>query len=331
MRARWWVVSALAVVAIGGVLAWRRKPAPVPPARNANAQIANAVPNQVTVQGRIRPQHVVGVSVGVPGLIEAFLVEPGQDVFEGQVLARIGAQGLESNREGAANALERAQEQVNRTETAVNSARMELSRAEADAQRSRLALERVQKVFERQRTLFREGATPRLSFEKAQTDYDAAQKDYAIMSTAVTTGRERVEATQRDAANARKGVEDRRGALEDAQQNVAASEIHSPVDGYVVAREGELGTNAEALGERLFTIATDLYALEVVLEPKPDVLKRIIPGMPATVLVLDLESAAFEGKVKEVKEKESQVIVEFGSANPGVKPGMVADVQFRFQ
>ena len=81
---------------------WRygRKPAPAPP-QNKGEIVAPAESGN-TIQGKIRPQHVIGVAATVPGFIEALLVDPGQDVFEGQVLARIGAQGLESNRESAA-------------------------------------------------------------------------------------------------------------------------------------------------------------------------------------------------------------------------------------
>jgi multidrug resistance efflux pump len=330
MRAKWWLVSVLAVIAAGGGLMLRRKPVPPPVSKQA-AEVAAAPANEITLQGRVRPQHVVGVSAAIPGFIEALLVDPGQEVFEGQVLARIGAQGLESNRENAANAFERAQEQVTRADAIVNSARMEVSRAEADAQRSRIALDRVQKVFDRQRTLFHEGATPRLTYEKAQVEYEAAMKDYEIMSAAVNTGRDRVESAQKDAVNARKLVEDQRAQFEQAQESLSSSEVHSPVDGYVVAREAEVGKTAQEFGDRLYTIATDLYALEVVLESKGDVLKRIIPGMPVTVVVLDLDNAAFEGRVKEVKDKEGQAIVEFGCTNPAVKPGIVADVRFRFQ
>ena len=326
---RWWIVSVLAVAAIGAGLALRRKPAPAPAARQG-ASVAPATADG-TIQGRIRPQHIVGVSSNVPGFIEAILVDPGQDVFEGQVLARIGAQGLESNRESAAGVLEHAQEQVTRAEGVLAGARLELSRAEADAARSRLNLERVEKVYSRQQTLYREGATPRLTFQKSEAEYEAARKDYDIMDAAVQTGREHVQSAQKDVQNARKFAEDKRGLLEDAQNNMAASEVHSPVDGYVVAREGEVGKSAEGLGDKLFTIATDLFALEVVLEPKEDVMKRIIPGMPATVNILDLDGASFQGTVKEIKDKEHQVIVEFGNSNPSVKPGMIADVRFKFQ
>jgi HlyD family secretion protein len=330
MRARWWIVSALALALVVGGLALRRKPAPA----TSKPQTAASLPetaSQITLQGKIRPQHILGVAAGVQGLIEAFMVEPGEEVFQGQVLARIGAQTLESSRESAANALEHAQDQVNRAEAVLAAARLELSRAEADAARSRLSLDRVEKAYSRQQTLYREGATPRLTFEKVQAEYESARKDYDIMWAAVQTGREHVQSTQKDVDNARKTVNDKRSLLEEAQQNLAGSEVRSPVDGYVIAHEGEIGSSAEELGEKFFTIATDLYALEVLLDVKPEVLKRIIPGMPVTVAVLDLDSAAFEGTVKEISDKDKQVVVEFASNNPAVKPGQTADVRFRFQ
>ena len=46
----------------------------------------------------------------------------------------------------------------------------------------------------------------------------------------------------------------------------------------MVAREGEIGKSAEDLGDSSSPIATDLFALEVVLEPKEEMMKKIIPG-----------------------------------------------------
>jgi len=285
--------------------------------------------NEITLQGKIHPQHVIGVAANVPGFIETFLVEPGQDVYQGQVLARIGAQGLESAREAAAAALERAQEQATRAEAGVAAARMEGSRSDADALRARMALDRVERVYARQKTLHAEGATPRLTYEKAEADYNAARKEYDIMENAARTGREHIQAALNDVAAARKLVEAKQRELDEAQADLAAAEIHAPVDGYVVSRAGEVGKPADALGEDFFRIATDLYAMEIELEPKEPDLKRVIPGMPALVLVLDVQSNAMEGRVKEIKDKK--VIVEFGSGNPAIRPGMMADVRFRFQ
>ena len=143
---RKWILIAAGIMVIGGGIAGlairgRRHPAPKPTAAALAAAIVPS--NEVTLQGKIRPQHIMGVAAAVPGFIEAFLVEPGTDVYEGQVLARIGAQGLESAREVAQAALERAREQVGKAEAAVAAARLELSRAEADSTRAHMALDQI--------------------------------------------------------------------------------------------------------------------------------------------------------------------------------------------
>jgi multidrug resistance efflux pump len=326
-----WSSVALGVViaaALIGVLVWRRQPARASAHKNG-AAVQPGLANEITLQGKIRPQHTIGVAANVPGFIETFLVEPGQDVYQGQVLARVGSQGLESTREAASAALEHAQEQVTRAENGLAQARMEGSRSDAEAQRAQMVLERLQKAYARQKTLYAEGATPRLVFEKAEADYNAAQKEYDIVSNAVRTGREHIQAAQNDVTAARKMVETKQQELNAAQADLAAAEVRSPVDGYVVSRKGEVGKPADEFGEDFFRIATDLYALEVELEPKDEDLKRIIPGMPALVLILDLQSNAMEGRVKEIKDKKA--IVEFGSGNPAIRPGMIADVRLRFQ
>ena len=199
------------------------------PPRAAETAAAIAVAqNEVTLQGKIRPQHITSVSPSASGFIEAFLVEPGQDVYEGQVLARIGAQGLESAREVAQEALERAQEQVTKAEAAVTAARMELSRAEADVQRSRMALDRAERASTRQQTLFREGATPRLVYEKTLKEYEAALKDYDLIDATVRTGREHIQSGTDEVNGAKKIVADKMRLLEEAQDNLAAAQVHSP-------------------------------------------------------------------------------------------------------
>jgi multidrug resistance efflux pump len=331
MRGKWIPVSvgfALFGLAVGTVV-WRGRRHPVAPPAAATAAAIAVAANEITLQGKIRPRHVTGVGAPVAGFIEAFLVEPGQDVYEGQVLARIGAQGLESAREVAQAALDGAQEQVSRTEAAVTAARLELSRAEADAERSRMVLERAERASTRQQTLFREGATPRLVYQKALEEYEAALKDSELIGATVRTGRERAQSGMDEVNTARKIVADKVRLLEEAQGNLSAAEVHSPVDGYVVSRKGEVGGSTGEPGEELFQIATDLYAMEVALEPKAELLKRIVPGQPALVLVLDLENAAMAGVVREIKD--NQAIVEFDSTLPAIKPGMRADVLFKLE
>jgi HlyD family secretion protein len=322
------LLSVAAVLAglAGGVISLRyRRPAPALPVRAAGPAVLPA--NQVTLSGAIRPQHVVGVGAQVNGVIEAFLVDVGQDVYGGQVLARIGSQGLESAREAAASAVDHAQEQVSRAEAAVAGARLEQSRADAEAQRARFAMERAEAVHSRQQSLFTQGATPRLVYEKAQNEYDSARAEFAVMDKSARAAAERVQSTLREVASAQKILADENQRLEESQSAFEAADVHSPVDGLLVGRNGEIGKPAQEFGENLFQIATDTYALEVALEPQPPVLKRLRPGQPALILVPDLQTPGIAGDVKEIKG--TQVLVEFNSTIPAIRPGMLADVRLK--
>jgi multidrug resistance efflux pump len=329
MRGKWALVSVAAVLAVvaGGVFSlWHRRPAPALPVRAAGAAVLLPA-NQVTLSGTIRPQHVVGVGAQIDGVIDAFLVDVGQDVYQGQVLARIGSQGLDSSREAAASTVDHAQERVNRAETVAAGARLEQSRADAEAQRARFNVERTEAARSRQQLLFSQGATPRMVYEKAQSEYDSARAEFAVMDKAARATAERVQSALEEVASAQKILAGENQRLEDSQAAFEAADVHSPVDGLLVGRNGEIGKPAQEFGENMFQIATDTYALEIALEPQPPVLKRLRPGQPALVLIPDLQSASITGDIKEIKG--TQVVVEFNSTIPAIRPGMVADVRFK--
>jgi multidrug resistance efflux pump len=328
MRGKWVLLSVAAVlagVAVGALLLWHRRPAPALPVRAAGPAVL--LVNQVTLSGAIRPQHVVGVGAQVDGVIDAFAVDVGQDVYQGEVLARLGSQGLDSSREAAASAVDHAQERVNRADTAVAGARLEQSRADAEAQRARFAMERAEAAFSRQQLLFSQGATPRLVYEKAQSEYDSARTEFNVMDQAARAAAESVRSVLQEVASAQKILADENQRLQESQAAFEAADVHSPVDGLLVGRNGEVGKSAQEFGDNLFQIATDTYALEVAVEPQPAVLKRLRPGQPALVLVPDLGIPGITGDIKEIKG--AQVVVEFNSTIPAIRPGMVADVRLK--
>jgi multidrug resistance efflux pump len=330
MRGKWALISAAAILALGGaalLLKHRQKPVPVP--RQVEAAVIHS--DDVTLNGPIRPQHVIGVGATVSGNIDALLVDVGEDVFEGQLLARTGSSNLDSDREAATQVLERTQDQLSKAESAVNSTRLEASRADADMQRARAQLDRTQAVLEHQTTLHKAGATPKLVYEKAVTDYEGAVKEFEIMDKALRASRDNASAASTKVAGLKSAVAEKSRDLDNTEGAYTATEVHAPSEGVVVGRKGETGKPAQEYGDQLFQIATDLYALEVTLPAKPEVLKRIHPGQPATVQVLDLQSLGMPGAVKEVREKEGEIVVEFSGTVSGIRPGMRADVRLRLE
>lgn len=328
MKGKWLLISILAVaVGIGaGALSLRRRaPAQTPPPQ-AGALVIGT--NEITLSGPVQPQHVVDVGPEIEGNIDAFLADVGDEVFEGQVLARIGSAGLESTREAAQSDADRAQDQVTRAEAVVNTARLEASRADAVALRSRLEMERTRKTFERQTTLHNAGATPRNVFEKAQSEYQAAAADFQTQDKGSRAAHDTLQSALDQLAAAKKVVTEKASQLEDAQNAFQDAEVRAPAAGTIIGRKGEVGKPASEADGRMFQIATDLYALSVTVQPKPEDLARIHPGQEAMVLLLDLQTAGLQGAVTTVKD--GNVTVEFAGAVPGIKPGMRADVRLKF-
>ena len=262
MRGKWLLFSVAAVAAGVGAGAlsmhWRGRSAPAP-VRKAGAALIQTG-SAVTLSGKLRPQHITTVKADVDGDIDAFQVDVGQDVFEGEVLARIGSSGLESQRDAAAAAATSAEGQVARAESNVASARMESSRADADQQRSRTALDKVRAVYERQQTLFKAGATPKLTWEKAQRDFQNAQQEFDIMDKAARLSAEQMQTALNNLSTAQKNLVDRNQELQAAQDNMQTAEVRSPVVGIVVARNGEVGkpAGADIFDEPVRSIVNDV-------------------------------------------------------------------------
>jgi len=329
MRGKWLAVAVgvlLACVAAGS-LAWHRgRPAAVPP---APPKVVAAPAGEVTLSGKIRARNVVAVGASGAGTIDAFLADVGQEVEAGQVLARISNPGLEAGRDVAQIALDNAQGRVTRTEAQLAAARLEASRAQADASRARSELDRVEKVYVRQRMLHAEGATPRLVYEKASREFENAQADFQSVDRLARLADERIQDLQDELHIARKILDDKQQQLEYATGALAGGDVRSPVDGTVVGRKGEVGKPVQEQGSDFFQIATNLSALEVVVEPDPPTLSRIRPGQPAVVLISDFQPEGIAGIVGQIKD--SLVPVEFASPNPAIKPGLAADVRIRLE
>ena len=105
----------------------------------------------VALTGSLEPFRTAEVKAQVPGVVRGLAVDRGSAVGAGQVLARIEAQGIQSQAAGAASGVAAAQAQ--------------------------LSLARRQ--LESARTLYQAGAMSELDFRAAEAQYEAAQAQLA--------------------------------------------------------------------------------------------------------------------------------------------------------
>ena len=330
MRGKWFVLVAsvvlLALVGAGVTILLRARALKT----QAAAPVAQKPPapvGDINLIGKIRPQQVVGVMAPVEGILGAFFAEVGQEVFEGQLLARVTNGGLETDQQSAQRDLENAQRRVNELESKVIiTARLEASRAKADAIRSRGEYDRLDKAYQRQTMLYNEGATPKLVYEKAGRDFETAQAEFRNREQVTEAAEARVTEITRNLDAEKRSLAEKTNELDGAKARTGGTEVVAPAPGLIVERNGEVG---QPIGsdKDLFQIATQLSLLEVVLDPDPPTFLRIQAGQPALVVLPDQGGEGITGSVKGIQG--NQAVVAFTSPNPAIRPGMMAQVRIK--
>ncbi len=273
---------------------------------------------------------MVTVRSEVSGTVTELLVDAGQEVYQGQVLARIANQGAESARDAAKSAVEAAQARVTKVESAIISARMEASRARADAQRAQDDFQRADKLYRRQKYLYGEGATPRLVYEKSEKEMHNAEAEHNSLDTLARHAEERVDGLLAELHKAKEILDDKNKQLDGAQADLKAGEIVSPVDGTVAVRRTEAGK--EVGGDNpseLFDIVVNPAALEAVVEADPAALARLRPGQIVMLFFADLSGEGVPAVLREIRQGD--FIADFNSPDPAIKHGITAQARFKIE
>ncbi len=303
---------------------WRiaHRPKPVP--------MAAAPPpiTQVTLTGRVEPRTVVSVAPPIEGVLDKYFVEVNQEVFEGQLLGRIGSSKFDEAEQRATSDLDKAESRVTTLSAEQLKARLESSRADADQSRAHNDVARLQKDYDRQQGLWASGATPRLTWEKAEKDYNGAKAYAEKQDAAAQQASESEAALGRDLEAANRAVMEATAAVERSKTAAAAAEMHSPVDGIVLEKQELQGLAVDPSMKDLVRIATELTSLQVVAAADVSVLARIHAGQAAMVQAPELSPDPIAGTVREVRG--GAVIVDFTVPAAPPKLGEAAQVIIKF-
>ena len=327
MRGKWLLFAGTAIllaVTIGAISEFLGSRAPKSDFKPQAATPVATTPSEVSLPGKIRARNVVRVACPVDGIIDEMFVDVGQEVYQGQLLARIRSGRLESAREAAEAEAGQTQTRVTDLGGQIVAARLEETRSASDLARARDEYDLASKAYQRQQLLFREGATPRLVFERSEQDYNAAKTAYQSRQEIDRNAESRLLLLNRELDAAKREQDDKQKALEDSQMAVSAEEIHAPVDGLVVERKGQPGGEVNPVLGDLFQLATDLQQLQVLVNVPPNVARRIKRGQSAGVHVAEA-GEELPGTVG--GELNGQVVIDFTSPNPAVRPGLTAQVR----
>jgi HlyD family secretion protein len=292
-------------------------------------------PTEIT--GSIEAEET-DINVKVPGRVSRVLVEEGQEVNAGDVLAEMEANNLEAKKEQTMAAMGATQAQYSK---ALAGARpQQLAQVKDLMEQAKVALELSKSNYDRYTQLYHEGVLPEQKLDMARTDLEVAKARYHSAEEQYALVREG--AQKEDVAAAKALVEQARAAYHEVETYMDDTRVKAPVSGVVSMTAVENGEMVST-GMPLATI-TDYKNTWVELKVRETSLHRFAIGRRIPVRVLGVPGRKYIGKVvfiaakpsyateRATQEKGEKDVVSFGvkiklgNDDSSLKPGMTAIV-----
>ncbi|SFF91353.1 HlyD family secretion protein [Novosphingobium sp. CF614] len=209
--------------------------------------------------GRIEAVEI-DVSAKSPGRIRDILVDEGQFVRAGQIVAHMDTDVLQAQKSEAQAQLAEAQNAVLIAQTDISQRQSERAAAQATVRQREAELNAARKRFSRSETLAREGATSiqdrdddQTQVESAAATLEAARAQRASADSAIATARSQV-------IGARSRVDAARATIERIEADIKDSDLRAPRAGRVQFRVAQPG-EVVAGGGRVLNLVdlTDVY------------------------------------------------------------------------
>lgn len=280
----------------------------------------------VRAEAVLYPIHEAAITPKVSAPVKNFLVQRGQRVHRGQLLAVL------ENKDLAAAALENkgAYEQAQATyETAVKGGLPEeWQKAELDAKAAKAALDAAEKVYRSRQNLYDQGALPRKELDQAEVAYVQARNQYDVAEKHLQALQAGGKQQQLRAAQGQ--LQSAKGKYEGAQAQLDYTEVRSPIDGIVTDRPLYPGEMAAA-GTPLITVmdVAQVVARAHIPQEQAALLKM---GDPALITAPGTEEKV-EGKVTVVSpaldpnSTTVEVWVQAANSAHKLRPGSSVQVE----
>ncbi len=279
----------------------------------------------VTASGRVEPLARVAVMSRASGILKELLVEEGDAVRQGQVLAELDREQLEAN-------LAQDQADLASAEARVAAAQARLVEAVAKIEDPELAFK--QRELARHEELFETGDVSRVARDDAELAVRMVTFRIDQVRASVPTLEASVKEAQANLASAQ-------AALDRSQTTLREATIRCPIDGIVLVRSKEVGDGVSSIltaGGNATEIMTLGDLSEMFIEARVDEvdLGRIRVDMPALVTVDAHRGKTLEGRVDRIAPAGSvdgngivtfEVRVTVEDPEGLLKPDMTADAR----
>ncbi len=247
------------------------------------------VARSVVARGKIEPLSKVEVKSKANGIIKALLVDFGDQVKEGQVLAELDKEDLQAQVREAKATLDGEEANLHVMIAAEARARIEAANPE---------LEFARRDYERLHGLFKEKIASQQQLDDADRAYTVSRNRQQLLDAVVQSASAQVE-------QARARVAAGKAALDRAQETLSYATIRAPITGIVLSRPTEVGDAVSSilnLGSAATLIMTlgDVSSVYIKGEVDEADIGKAECGQRVRTKAESFPNESFEGAVKQI-------------------------------
>jgi HlyD family secretion protein len=282
-------IAAVVVLAVaGGVIAATSGGTKIDPSKLAKVEKGDLA-KSVVATGKIEPITKVEVKSKASGIVKKLLVEYGDTVKKGQVLAELDKEEIQAR-------VEQARAQLEASEASLNGTKADLIRAKVDAEGPDVPL--LKRAYERAQGMAKEGVV-------SASALDDAQKNYEMSLNKQNVSKAQLQVLQAKIGQAQGQVSQDRANLKQLEEQLGYTTIESPLDGIVLSRDVEIGDAVSSilvLGSTATLVMTLGDTSEVYVKGKVDEsdIGKVYLGQPARIKVESFKDKTFTGKVTKI-------------------------------
>ena len=317
------IALGLVLLIAGGLIAATRGGTKIDPSKLQKVEKGDLA-KSVVATGKVTPITKVEVKSKASGIVKKLLVDSGDKVKKGQLLAQLDKEEIEA--------------QVEQSRAAAEAAAANLMSSEADFERAKVDAEGpdvplLKRAYERAIGMAKAGVVSTSALEDAQKNYELALNKQNVSKAQVTVLKAKIAQSQGQLAQDRAN-------LKQLEEQLSYTDIESPIDGVVLSRDVEMGDAVSSilvLGSSATLVMTLGDTSSVYVKGKVDEsdIGKVYLGQPARIKVESFKDKTFNGVVTKIspmgveKDNVTTFEVRVSINNPGgeLKAEMTANAE----
>jgi HlyD family secretion protein len=313
----------LLLTVVGGLIAATSSNTKIDPSKLAKVEKGDLA-KSVVATGKVEPITKVEVKSKASGIVKKLLVDAGDRVKKGQLLAQLDKEEISAQ-------VAQSQAGLQAAEASLKSAEADFERAKVDAEGPDVPI--LKRAYERATGMAKDGVVSTSALEDAQKNYEMALNKQNGAKAQVTVLKAKI-------AQAAAQVAQDKANLEQLEEQLSYTDIISPIDCVVLSRNVEMGDAVSSilvLGSSATLVMTLGDTSEVYVKGKVDEsdIGKVYLGQPARIKVESFKDKSFNGKVTKIspmgveKDNVTTFEVRVSINNPGgeLKAEMTANAE----